>query len=227
MTRTDQPARSLVKSAAGNSGAAVSPEGRFLAYESSETGRSEIYVSPYPDVTSGRWQVSPAGGSSAAWGPGGRELFYLDPFQALVSVDIDTARGAVKASAPVKLFDASFAKATNSQATISFAPNPDGQRFLMSREASPDPRHSASRSRRRAQLARRVEAARAHALNQLAKTDESLRRRCENGSGASGEIDGPVEQLKPINWLIRNVRTGANKWASTESPEGSGDSLRP
>jgi hypothetical protein len=46
-------------------------------------------------------------------------------------------------------------------------------------------------------------------------------------SGASGEIDGPVEKLKPVNWLIRNVRTGANKWASNESPEGSGDSLRP
>jgi hypothetical protein len=83
-----------------------------------------------------------------------------------------------------------------------------------------DEKSVARATKRRPQLARRVEAARAHALNQLAKTDESLARRCENGGGASGEIDGPVEKLKPVNWLIRNVRSGANKWASTESPEG-------
>ena len=58
------------------------------------------------------------------------------------------------------------------------------------------------------------EAARAHALIQLAKTNESLRHPCENGPGAGGEIDSPVEHSKPINWLIRSVRCGANKWAS-------------
>ena len=53
-----------------------------------------------------------------------------------------------------------------------------------------------------------------------AMADENAVRRCDNDDGASGEIDRPVEQLKPMNWLIRNVRTGANKWASSASPEG-------
>jgi len=52
--------------------------------------------------------------------------------------------------------------------------------------------------------------------------DESLWRRWENDGGASGEIDRPVEKSKPFNWLIRNVRPGANKWASCESPWGGG-----
>jgi serine/threonine-protein kinase len=58
------------------SDAAMHPAGRWMAYTSNESGRSEIYVRPFPDVQSGRWQVTTDGGARPVWGPGGRELFY-------------------------------------------------------------------------------------------------------------------------------------------------------
>ena len=53
----------------------VSPDGRYLAYQSNESGRDEVYVRPFPKVNEGRWQVSTAGGTSPLWAKDGRELF--------------------------------------------------------------------------------------------------------------------------------------------------------
>ena len=55
----------------------LSPNGRFLAYVSNESGRQEIYVRPFPNVQAGRWQVSAAGGTAPLWSRNGAELFYL------------------------------------------------------------------------------------------------------------------------------------------------------
>jgi Tol biopolymer transport system component len=57
----------------------VSPDGRWLAYEATDSGQSEIYVRPFPDVSSGRWQISTGGGTRPLWAPNGQELFYLSP----------------------------------------------------------------------------------------------------------------------------------------------------
>jgi serine/threonine-protein kinase len=57
---------------------AVSPDGRWLAYTSIESGANEVYVRPFPATTGGRWQVSNGGGLEPRWSPDGRELFYLD-----------------------------------------------------------------------------------------------------------------------------------------------------
>lgn len=57
--------------------AALSPDGRWLAYESTETGRDEIYVRPYPNVTDGKWQISTNGAINPVWARGGSELFYI------------------------------------------------------------------------------------------------------------------------------------------------------
>ncbi len=54
----------------------VSPDGRWMAYMSDESGKSEIYVRPFPEVNQGRWQVSTGGGDTPLWSPDGRELFY-------------------------------------------------------------------------------------------------------------------------------------------------------
>ena len=54
----------------------VSPDGRWMAYQSGESGREEIYVRPWPDVNAGRWQVSTGGGTRPLWSRDGRELFY-------------------------------------------------------------------------------------------------------------------------------------------------------
>ena len=57
--------------------ATISPDGRWLAYDSNRLGTFEIYVRPFPNVDDGEYKVTSAGGRNPVWGPGGRELFYL------------------------------------------------------------------------------------------------------------------------------------------------------
>jgi len=57
-------------------GAALSPDGKWLAYASNESGRFEIFVRPFPNTGSGRWQISTQGGVAARWSRSGRELFF-------------------------------------------------------------------------------------------------------------------------------------------------------
>jgi serine/threonine-protein kinase len=68
--------RPLIKTRFSETGAAISPDGRWLAYQSNETGRSEVYVRPFPDVDKRRWQISNEGGIEPRWSKDGRELFY-------------------------------------------------------------------------------------------------------------------------------------------------------
>jgi serine/threonine-protein kinase len=86
----DTVARPLIASPAAESSPEISPDGRWLAYTSDESGRSEIYVRPFPNVTDGRWLVSEAGGTEPLWSPDGRELFYRSADQNLVAVEVET-----------------------------------------------------------------------------------------------------------------------------------------
>ncbi len=63
---------------------ALSPDGRWLAYTSNESGVNEVYVRPFPNTASGRWQVSNGGGSQPRWSSDGRTLFLLDASLRLV-----------------------------------------------------------------------------------------------------------------------------------------------
>jgi serine/threonine-protein kinase len=56
----------------------LSPDGRWIAYESDETGRREVYLRPFPETGAGKWQASTAGGYAPLWAPNGRELFFVD-----------------------------------------------------------------------------------------------------------------------------------------------------
>ena len=58
-------------------GGVVSPDGKWIAYVSNETGINEVYVRPFPEAAGGKWLVSADGGSSPRWSPVGGELFYL------------------------------------------------------------------------------------------------------------------------------------------------------
>ena len=54
----------------------ISPDGRWLAYVSNESGQQEVYVRPFPNIEAGKWQVSQDGGRLPVWAPDGRELSY-------------------------------------------------------------------------------------------------------------------------------------------------------
>jgi serine/threonine-protein kinase len=111
----------------------LSPDGRWLAYQSNESGRYEIYVRPFPDVDSGRWPISTGGGRNPRWSRTGSELFYISATGALVSVPVETASG-FRAGDPTELFSA---LPYSYDASRNYAVSPDGQRFLMVKPLPP------------------------------------------------------------------------------------------
>ncbi|HSG86528.1 MAG TPA: hypothetical protein VLA23_09325, partial [Candidatus Limnocylindrales bacterium] len=112
--------------------AELSPDGRWMAYQSDASGRFEIYVRPFPDVEAGRWQISPAGGTLPAWAPSGRELFYLAPDGRLMVVAVDVGGGFTR-QVPAVLFDASAYYLGSFGRNFDVAP--DGQRLVMVKPA--------------------------------------------------------------------------------------------
>jgi len=107
----------------------ISPNGRWLAYVSDETGRPEVYVRPYPDIETGKWQVSNTGGNDPQWAAGTGELFYrrvTDSGTETYGIDI-AAGEEFRASIPQVLFTSDHLSSTYS----SYSPSADGQRFLM------------------------------------------------------------------------------------------------
>ena len=75
----DRESEPLIATSFSESLPAVSPDGRWLAYQSNESGRSAVYVRPFPNIDDGKWQVSPGAGFSPVWSRDGRELFYIAP----------------------------------------------------------------------------------------------------------------------------------------------------
>jgi len=113
---------------------AISPDGRWLAYVSRETGQDEVYVRPYPDINSGKWQISTGGGISPRWAAGTGELFYRNRTDNLVETyAVSIAEGGqFSAAIPELLFSsAHYALGANSYMVAA-----DGQRFLMMRPDS-------------------------------------------------------------------------------------------
>src|SRR5262249_31840105 len=108
----------------------ISPDGKFLAYHSNESGRYEVYVRSFSGP-GGKWQISTAGGSGPVWSRNGRELFYRNGDK-MMAVDIDIGRGAFKAGSPHALFEGKFEfRPGGPLAEANYDVAPDGQRFLM------------------------------------------------------------------------------------------------
>jgi len=113
---------------------ALSPDGRWLAYTSDESGRNEVYVRPYPNVDAGRWQVSQAGGSSPHWSHTGRELFYENGAKALVATAV-VPGVTFTVGAQVTLFNTSgFAGTGGAVNYLHYDVAPDDQRFVFFRK---------------------------------------------------------------------------------------------
>jgi Tol biopolymer transport system component len=113
---------------------AISPDGRFLAYVSDESGRDEVFVVPFPDVHGAKWPVSTHGGTEPHWSPRGGELFYRDDEGNLIAVTVKTSP-TFAAGTPVTLFNQSPWREALRDRRM-YAVSPDGRRFLTARPAS-------------------------------------------------------------------------------------------
>jgi Tol biopolymer transport system component len=102
-----------------------SPDGRFIAYGSNESGRSEIYVQSFP-VAKGKWQVSTAGGTDPSWRADGKEIFYRSADQKLMAVDV-SGGDTFQAGIPKPLFPA---RVQPGNPRNKYVPAADGKRFL-------------------------------------------------------------------------------------------------
>jgi serine/threonine-protein kinase len=110
--------------------ATLSPDGKWIAYQSDETGKSEIYVRPFPKAEEGRWQISSAGGHEPLWSRNGREIFFRAASGEMMTVPVTTTPAFV-AEAPRALFAArDFARAPSYRG---YDVSPDGKRFVMLR----------------------------------------------------------------------------------------------
>jgi serine/threonine-protein kinase len=107
--------------------ASVSPDGRWLAYASDESGRIQVYVRPFPDAASAKWLVSPGPGAMPRWSPDGRTLYYVTP-DSMVAMPV-TAGATPSFGVPRAL----FARAPYYMAVGSWDVLPDGKGFAMIR----------------------------------------------------------------------------------------------
>jgi len=124
----------LLATAASEGGASFSPDGRWFAYVSDESGRGEIYVrSVAPGL--GKWQLSTAGGRGPRWSPDGREVFYTRG-RSLMAVSVAT-EPTFSPSAPRELFRYRFTRNASPHAS-DFDVAPDGQHFVFVRLSDED-----------------------------------------------------------------------------------------
>ena len=110
-----------------NSGGQVSPDGRWLAYGSNETGRMEVYVSSFPQAK-GKWQVSFTGGQHPRWRKDGRELFYCRIDGALMAADVTPGRDSFAVGSATQVTERRIFQSNLAAAYDVF---PDGQRLIM------------------------------------------------------------------------------------------------
>jgi serine/threonine-protein kinase len=111
----------------------ISPDGKYIAYMSGETGNMELYVRPFPEVNKGKWPISTGGGESPIWSPDSSELFYRNE-AAVMAVSIDT-KATFSAGKPRMLFQGPYV--TGYEDSPAWDISPDGKKFLMIKQPSP------------------------------------------------------------------------------------------
>ena len=109
---------------------AIAPDGRFIAYNSDESRRAEVYVRPFPNVGSRKWQVSPEGGVCPVWTRGGSEIVYQDGQGRMVAVAVrSNGNGEFDFSKPQPLFN--IANDWDAFLDRNWDVTADGKRFLV------------------------------------------------------------------------------------------------
>jgi Tol biopolymer transport system component/predicted Ser/Thr protein kinase len=110
----------------GETDGRISPDGRWVAYRSNESGRNEIYVAPFPGP-GGKWQISTAGGYFPRWRHDGSEIFYLTPDNRLMAASVNGKGAGFEVGAVKPLFATRIVGGGNYRYDVSA----DGQRFLI------------------------------------------------------------------------------------------------
>jgi len=129
LTAAEWHAQPLLRTQFLTRNAQFSPDEKFVAYSSSETGNWEVYVSPFPAFNS-KWQVSRGGGEEPRWRGDGKELFYLAPGGTLMSADVKTAAG-FESGVPAALFPTHLRQPISAMDFFSYDVTSDGQKFLV------------------------------------------------------------------------------------------------
>ena len=127
----------LVELVAGPSDAympALSPDSRWLAYVSAESGQEEVYVRPFPNAADARWQVSVDGGSAPVWAHSGRELYYVSRDQKMTAAEVLPA-SSFRVGAHRELF--ALERLVNAPYHRSYDVTPDDRGFIMFEEREP------------------------------------------------------------------------------------------
>ena len=135
----ERRAQPLVQTPFTERNADISPNGRWLAYESDESGQFEVYVRPFPNVNDSRWRVSTGGGRVPLWARNGREIFFMTlRGESLMAAAILESPGsaAFRSSTPIKLFDTRGYLVSTSVAGRPYDVSADGGRFLMIKPVS-------------------------------------------------------------------------------------------
>lgn len=104
----------------------LSPDGKWLVYTSNESGRTEVFLVPYPNSGAGRWQVSADGGQAGAWRTDSKEIFYFGIDNHAYSVPFNGTEGQPQIGTPEKLFSI-----PNTAFNGFYEVMPDGQRFVV------------------------------------------------------------------------------------------------
>jgi Tol biopolymer transport system component len=113
----------------------ISPDGKWVAYASNESGDWEIYVTTFP-TAAGKWQVSRGGGIEPRWRGDGKEIFYIGAGATLTAVPVSTER-TFSTGNPTPLFQSQFRAQVSSTDLFTYDVTKDGQRFLVNRYAKP------------------------------------------------------------------------------------------
>jgi serine/threonine-protein kinase len=128
--RQDTVSVPLVTTGLGEYGPTLSPEGRWMAYTSNETGSDEIYVVPFPNAADAKWPVSVGGGTEPLWSRDGRELFYRNGQGDMVAVRVETQPVFSTGATSVLFSDTDYRRnVVHRQYDVTA----DGERFIMIR----------------------------------------------------------------------------------------------
>jgi Tol biopolymer transport system component len=126
----------LIQTPAQERNGVVSPDGRWVAYESDSSGRFEIYVRPFPNVSSGQWRISTAGGTRPLWAPNGDEIFFVAPDGAIMGAPV--TRGSTwQAGEATTVVEARYLT-EGALSARTYDVSADGKRFLMVKPVAPD-----------------------------------------------------------------------------------------